>query len=92
MSSWIIFTLPVGFIHPPVVSCKSWNGSIYQLQEPKFVEYQRRRRSIDIRPGEEEQEQDPASLYIDLEQQPVLNRVKRDEYQDHKAPFVHIDV
>ena len=52
------------------------------------MEYQRRRRSIDIMPGEE---QDPASLYIDLEQQPFLKRVKRDEYQDHKAPFVHIN-
>ena len=36
VASWILFTLPVGFIHPPVVSCKFWNGSTYLLQEPGY--------------------------------------------------------
>ena len=26
---WIIFTEPIGHIHPPVVSCKYWNGTNY---------------------------------------------------------------
>jgi hypothetical protein len=37
VASWILFTLPVGFIHPPVVSCKFWNGSTYLLQEPGYM-------------------------------------------------------
>ena len=37
VASWILFTLPVGFIHPPVVSCKFWNGSTYLLQEPGYT-------------------------------------------------------
>ena len=32
--SWILFTLPIGFIHPPVVSCKYYNGSTYLLKLP----------------------------------------------------------
>ena len=34
VASWIIFTLPIGFIHPPVVSCKFWNGSEFLLKLP----------------------------------------------------------
>ena len=29
---WIVFTVPVYYIHPPVVSCKFWNGTQYQVQ------------------------------------------------------------
>ena len=31
---WIIFTQPIGHIHPPVVSCKYWNGTNYLLKLP----------------------------------------------------------
>ena len=50
MASWIIFTLPVGFIHPPVVSCKYWNGTEYFLKEPKFMfgEERREKRSLPV--------------------------------------------
>jgi hypothetical protein len=27
VASWILFTLPVGFVRPPVVSCKYYNGT-----------------------------------------------------------------
>ena len=33
--SWIFFTLPIGFLHPPVVSCKLNNGTHYLLKLPK---------------------------------------------------------
>jgi hypothetical protein len=36
VSSWIMFTLPLGFIHPPVVSCKWYNATSKQfmLKDP----------------------------------------------------------
>ena len=53
VASWIIFTLPIGFIHPPVVSCKYWNGSSFllelpsQRQQPSSEwEHERQKRSI----------------------------------------------
>ncbi len=33
--SWILFTLPIGFVRPPVVSCKYYNGSQYLLKLPQ---------------------------------------------------------
>lgn len=41
--SWIAFTLPIGFVHPPVVSCKYYNGSQYLVKMP---ESSRRKRSV----------------------------------------------
>merc|ERR1712012_1363852 len=84
ITSWVAFTLPIGYIHPPVVSCKAWNGSRYLLQEPKYTRehenFERRKRSlpVDIMPlfplGD---------LNIDGDQS-NHKRVKRDEYSDHK--------
>ena len=36
VASWIMFTLPLGFIHPPVVSCKWYNSTSKQfmLKDP----------------------------------------------------------
>lgn len=34
VASWILFTVPQGYIHPPVVSCKYFNGSQYLLKLP----------------------------------------------------------
>ena len=36
--SWISFTLPIGFIHPPVVSCKWYNSTSkkFMLKEPNW--------------------------------------------------------
>ena len=36
VASWVLFTLPIGFIHPPVVSCKHNNGSHYLLKDPRY--------------------------------------------------------
>ena len=38
VASWIIFTLPVGFIHPPVVCCKYYSGppDNWTLREPNL--------------------------------------------------------
>ena len=37
VASWIIFTLPVGFIHPPVVCCKYYsNENNWTLREPNL--------------------------------------------------------
>jgi len=48
VACWIIFTVPVYYIHPPVVSCKFWNGSQYQIMEPEYmVEEEREKRSVD---------------------------------------------
>jgi len=84
ITSWVAFTLPIGYIHPPVVSCKAWNGSRYLLQEPKYTRehenLERKKRSlpVDIMPlfplGD---------LDIDGDQS-NHKRVKRDEYSDHK--------
>ena len=78
ITSWVAFTLPIGFIHPPVVSitptslrvlldrvflhimwetmplspqvsCKTWNGSRYLLQEPRYMR-DKRSLPIDILP------------------------------------------
>ncbi|XP_023322863.1 major facilitator superfamily domain-containing protein 6 [Eurytemora carolleeae] len=38
VASWVLFTLPIGFIHPPVVSCKHNNGSHYLLKDPSYME------------------------------------------------------
>ena len=35
LACWIIFTQPIGHIHPPVVSCKYLNGSKIYLQQPQ---------------------------------------------------------
>ncbi|TRY69318.1 hypothetical protein TCAL_14242 [Tigriopus californicus] len=45
VGSWIVFTLPIGFIHPPVVSCKYFNGTQYLLKLPKTEE--RTKRSVE---------------------------------------------
>ena len=36
VASWIMFTLPLGFIHPPVVSCKWYNSTSnkFMLKDP----------------------------------------------------------
>ena len=36
--SWISFTLPLGFIHPPVVSCKWYNSTSkkFMLKDPNL--------------------------------------------------------
>ena len=36
VASWIMFTLPLGFIHPPVVSCKWYNETSkkFMLKDP----------------------------------------------------------
>lgn len=44
LASWILFTQPIGHIHPPVVSCKYYNGSKVMLKLPNT--YERRKRSI----------------------------------------------
>ena len=36
VASWIIFTLPVGFIHPPVVCCKYYSHGNFSLREPNL--------------------------------------------------------
>ena len=44
VTSWIVFTMPVGFVRPPVVSCKYWNGTQYLLKLPNYID--RRRRDV----------------------------------------------
>ncbi len=44
LACWIIFTQPIGHIHPPVVSCKFYNGSKVFLQQP--LNNDRRKRSL----------------------------------------------
>lgn len=38
VASWILFTLPLGFIHPPVVSCKWYNSTSgkFMLKDPNL--------------------------------------------------------
>ena len=38
VASWIMFTLPIGFIHPPVVSCKWYNTTSkeFMLKTPNL--------------------------------------------------------
>jgi hypothetical protein len=45
--SWIAFTLPIGFVHPPVVSCKTFNGSIYLIKLPRDAYSERQKRDVD---------------------------------------------
>ena len=51
LACWIGFTVPIGHIHPPVVSCKFYNDTtdkIY-LQEPKtYDESKRKKRSLAV--------------------------------------------
>ena len=49
VTSWIVFTMPVGFVRPPVVSCKYWNGTQFLLKLPNYVE--RRKRDAAIASG-----------------------------------------
>ena len=49
LSCWIIFTQPIGHIHPPVVSCKYLNGSKIYLQQPQSNDQdsvERKKRSL----------------------------------------------
>ncbi len=46
LACWIIFTTPIGHIHPPVVSCKYWNGSKVFLKLPQTHDSARRKRSV----------------------------------------------
>ena len=51
LACWIGFTVPIGHIHPPVVSCKFYNDTTDQiyLQEPKtYDEAKRKKRSLAI--------------------------------------------
>jgi len=46
--SWILFTLPIGFLHPPVVSCKHGkNDTRILLIEPRYME-KTKREAIDF--------------------------------------------
>ena len=93
LSCWIVFTVPVYYIHPPVVSCKIWNNSQYELMEPDYMaEMERNKRSVAVaahrgRPvlsSEPEVLDHLSHIYIDdTEPQPVKRR-KRDIYQDYK--------
>ncbi len=47
VASWILFTLPIGYIHPTVVSCKYYNGSQFLVQLPKNTDASRSKRSIE---------------------------------------------
>lgn len=46
LACWIIFTQPIGHIHPPVVSCKYYNGSKVYLQAP--LNNARRKRDLGV--------------------------------------------
>ena len=51
LACWIIFTQPIGHIHPPVVSCKYLNGSKIYLQQPQSNDHEmttvkRKKRSL----------------------------------------------
>ena len=87
LACWIVFTVPVYYIHPPVVSCKIWNHSQYQLMEPDYMAaMERDKRSADHRwpvlSSEPEVMDQLSHIYID-EVEPV-KRSKRDIYQDYK--------
>ena len=92
VSCWIIFTVPVYYIHPPVVSCKFWNGTQYQIMEPEYMipddEIFRLKRSADQMSWIGGDEVDHFSnIYIDEGEPAVtgaLARVKRDDAQDFK--------
>lgn len=79
VASWIVFTLPVGFIHPPVVSCKFWNGSTYLLQEPGYM----KQKQIEKRSIEEDLFLEDSSMDNRTEEVVVV-RVKRDDYTEYK--------
>ncbi len=46
VASWILFTMPIGFVRPPVVSCKYYNGTDYLIKLPNYGEGGRRKRSV----------------------------------------------
>ena len=89
VACWILFTVPIYYIHPPVVSCKFWNGSQYQIMEPEYMRQDDEsflvKRSV---PDMLFSENDRFSnIYID-DSDPVvmssLSRVKRDDAQQYK--------
>jgi hypothetical protein len=59
LASWILFTVPIGYLHPPVVSCKQYNGTQYLLQLPKdtYSESRSKREVGDTRYDEHEVEE-----------------------------------
>ena len=97
LACWIIFTVPVYYIHPPVVSCKAWNGSQYMMKDPKYMDPDdtlinvdkilRKRRSVgDMILGQTEDDH-LSHIFIDEGEPEVmssLSRVKRDDAQDYK--------
>ena len=90
VACWIIFTVPIYYIHPPVVSCKFWNGSQYQIMEPEYMlnkeeEFDREKRCIDELSFMGSENDHFSHIYID-EGEPMtsLSRVKRDDAQDYK--------
>lgn len=54
VASWILFTLPIGFLHPPVVYCKVYNATTgeYMLEKPHYESHSiiqiRKRRSVHL--------------------------------------------
>ncbi|XP_040571218.1 major facilitator superfamily domain-containing protein 6 isoform X2 [Lepeophtheirus salmonis] len=56
LTCWIVFTEPIGQIHPPVVSCKFFNGSTYLLEYPHSAARDKRETSL------KEDEQSPFIL------------------------------
>ena len=84
LACWIVFTVPVYYIHPPVVSCKYWNNSHYELMEPDYmVEMERNKRSVDHHAVFSAEPLDQIShIYID-DVEPMA-RVKRDVHQEYK--------
>ena len=37
LAAWIIFNVPIGFIHPPATSCLVYNQSGFFIQTPKAL-------------------------------------------------------
>ena len=92
VACWIVFTVPIYYIHPPVVSCKFWNGTQYQIMEPEYMvpddQIFRLKRSADEMSWMGGDESDHFSnIYIDEGEPAVMSslaRVKRDDATDFK--------
>lgn len=82
LTSWILFTLPIGFIQPPATSCvTAYNNTAFELKEPQMPSPRIHKRSI----GNEDALSDLSEVLATIDNNnsnDTLKRTRRD------APWV----
>lgn len=93
LASWILFTLPLGFIQPPATSCiTSFNSTSFQLTKPQVQSPRIHKRSIDGKTVHGLSDLDKALESINNQTDTLLKRARRSAPPIFDAGISPIDV